>query len=463
MGITSANKTIEPEMISCDGTFKVTLALSASPDISSNPTDIALVLDRSGSMAGTPLAHLKTGTKAFIDIIEEATDGTKDGIIGGGSHIGIVSFSTTATVNEPLSTSVSDLKTAVDSLTAGGSTNHSDAFNKAAALFDPASTNAKVIVMFTDGKTTEGGDASPAAAAARAAGIVIYVIGLLGANGIDVDAINDWATDPDSSHVVITPDEEDLEKLFADLAADISKPGATKIVIDEKLNDDFEIVDISAPTKGTATKISSTELQWKIDALGVTANEGALLTFTVRHIGTDSGSKQVNKSVTYSDKEGNHVTFPDPHVDVDCEKNVVVTEPCPRPVSVTAEGCKDADLIDLGDTYLGSQGRIVQFNVTVKNVCRGKRVALAIVLTEVDRYGVEHPRGLKALTLPAHNFPGCRDVLVRCVKFVLPEDLDVSGETPQALCNPRNLKVRLIAHHIDSDFVCCDAVTKVSR
>ena len=53
MGITSVNKTIEPDMISCDGTFKVTLALSASPNISSNPADIVLVLDRSGSMAGS--------------------------------------------------------------------------------------------------------------------------------------------------------------------------------------------------------------------------------------------------------------------------------------------------------------------------------------------------------------------------------------------------------------------------
>ena len=99
MGINNANKTISLDQIDCDGTLKVTLALSASPDISSNPTDIVLILDRSGSMSGTPLTNLKTGAKKFVDIIEEATDGVLDGEIGSGSKIGIVSFAETATKN----------------------------------------------------------------------------------------------------------------------------------------------------------------------------------------------------------------------------------------------------------------------------------------------------------------------------------------------------------------------------
>ena len=56
MGLNNSNKTISIDRIDCSGSLKVTLALSASPDISSTPTDIVLVLDRSGSMAGSPLA-----------------------------------------------------------------------------------------------------------------------------------------------------------------------------------------------------------------------------------------------------------------------------------------------------------------------------------------------------------------------------------------------------------------------
>ncbi len=70
MGITNSNKQLSLSQIDCDGTFQITLALAAAPDISSNPTDIVLVLDRSGSMSGSPLANLKTGAKTFIDIIE---------------------------------------------------------------------------------------------------------------------------------------------------------------------------------------------------------------------------------------------------------------------------------------------------------------------------------------------------------------------------------------------------------
>ena len=62
--------------------------------------------------------------------------------------------------------------------------------------------------MFTDGKTTTGAPPSPVAAAARAAGVVIYCIGLIGSDGIDVSVLNDWATDPDASHVAVTPNAE---------------------------------------------------------------------------------------------------------------------------------------------------------------------------------------------------------------------------------------------------------------
>lgn len=49
---------------------------------------------------------------------------------------------------------------------------------------------------------------------------------------------------------------------------------------------------------------------------------------------------------------------------------------------------------------------------------------------------MEYQRGSKAMTIPAHNFPTCRDVLVKCIKFVLPEDLDISGGSTQVMCNP---------------------------
>ena len=454
MGITSSNKQIDQSRIDCDGSLQVSLALSAAPDIISNPTDIVLILDRSGSMAGSPLANLKEGAKAFIDILSESTGGAPDSI-GSGSRIGIVSFADTATADTQLITSVEDLKNAVDSLSAGGNTNHAAAFTKASELFDPMSSNARVMVMFTDGKTTAGPPPTPVADAAKADGVIIYCIGLVGSGGINVATLELWASQPPASYVLVTPDDADLEALFRELAQNISKTGATDIVIDEVVAPDFLIVSMSSPTKGTATMLDSRTIQWKISELGVSANEGAALDFRVRHISQEPGVKAVNASITYSDSEGNTVVFPDPQVTVECAV-VVVPEACPKPVDFDVERCQDAVVIDAGDVYLESTGRIVQLDAVVKQVCPGKEVALAILLSELDENGQEHQRGMKAFTLPAHNYPTCRDVVVRCVKFVVPEGTGDDGD-PNSLCRVRRFRARLIAHNVNTDYACCQS------
>ena len=71
-----------------------------------------------------------------------------------------------------------------------------------------------------------------------------------------------------------------------------------------------------------------------------------------------------------------------------------------------------------------------------------------------DDEGNEYKRGFKTLTIPAHTGSSCRNVTIRCVKFVLPESLDVAN-TPNSMCNTRNFVTRCFANYIDYDFECC--------
>lgn len=451
MGITSSNKVVDRSEVGCDGEFQVTLALTAAPDIIENPTDLVLVLDRSGSMSGVPLAAMKEGSNTFIDIIQQATDdGSGSGDLGSGTRMGVVSFSSSAVVDAPLTASVSQLKGAVDALTAGGSTNHGDAFATATQLLETGTNPVKVMVLFTDGNTTAGPPPAPIAAQARDKGIIIYCIGLVGADGLDVSALNNWATDPDSVHVAIAPTPADLEAIFAELAANLTKPGATDLKIVEQLNPDFEIVNIVTPAKGTVEQQSDTQLTWKMDSLGVSGVESATLAFRARHRGVTGGVKQVNQSIQYSDAQGNLVDFPDPTVNVKCDV-VVCAEPCPTPVDVVAEGCSDLVVVDVGDVQLGGQGRIIQLELTVKDVCPNRRVALGVILEEVGPDGKTEPRGVKVFTLPAHTQPGCRDVQVQCIRFVVPEDVSLWGKS---LCDTRRFQVQVIAQAMDGEFRC---------
>lgn len=455
MGITSSNKTVNVTTIPCGGSFNVRLSLTAAPDILANPVDVVLLLDRSGSMEGSPLSSLKAGADTFIDILAEATGGSAEGQVGAGSRIGVVSFASTATADTALITDVAQLKDAVSDLTAGGNTNHSAAFSQAIDLFDAASNNQKIIVLFTDGRTTQGGDATPIATMAKAMGITIYVIGLEGNGGIDLPALVSWASEPASAYVAIAPTEAELEELFENLARNITKPGATDIILTDTVSDCFQITGLQSPTKGAATLRGTNQVMWNIDALGTTGSEGASLEFTVTHTGDCTGLVEVNESISYADNENNVVVFPSPAVTVDCGV-IVVPEPCPVAVDIPVSGCEELVEFDAGDLDLSAQGRIVELNVTLENVCPGRRVALAAILTEVDDQCEEHQRGMKIFTIPAHTRTQCRDVAVRCIRFVLPE-LSDDPAACGCTCRSKTLRARFLANYVDSGFICsCD-------
>ncbi len=93
-------------------------------------------------------------------------------------------------------------------------------------------------------------------------------------------------------------------------------------------------------------------------------------------------------------------------------------------------------------------GKLISIDVTLKNVCPKKRVALAALLTELDTAGTEQRRGLRCMTVPGQSGDAPADILVQGIRFVLPEDIALTSG------GSRKLRARFTCHYIDSETSC---------
>lgn len=308
-GTVTGAKTLGATDITCGGSVPVTVTLDAQTGIAGAPVDIELVLDRSGSMQNA-IGDLKAAAKSFVDIIDEATDGSLNGVVANGSRIGVVSFSDDASVDTGLTSDANAVKAAIDALAAGGNTNHSDAISTGQAqLAGSLPGNAKKMIIMTDGVTTVGGDASDDALAARNAGTEIFGIGL---GNVDAAEIRDWTTDPDATHYYQAPTPAQLHEVFEAIGAAIVVPAATGVTVVDTVAPQFSVGG-AAVSKGSVAQ-NGNQLTWTIPEL---ATETVTLTFTATHLpAAGGGALAVNPSVAYTDAEGHVVTFGNPTVNV---------------------------------------------------------------------------------------------------------------------------------------------------
>lgn len=55
---------------------------------------------------------------------------------------------------------------------------------------------------------------------------------------------------------------------------------------------------------------------------------------------------------------------------------------------------------------------------------------------------------MKTFTVPAHHHSYCADIPVEAMRFILPEDISVSGAS-DSYGNRRHFTARVVAHYID--------------
>ncbi|MDY6774991.1 MAG: VWA domain-containing protein [Halobacteria archaeon] len=193
------------------------------------PVDVLLVTDRSGSMEGDKMDELKTAAKSLVDALELGPDARQ---------VGLVSFSDEESLDQSLSTDATAIENSIDSLTPGGQTNmeggvhggHEELLNKDMSADVVASGNdrdeaKKIMVFLTDGSANRSDDPvgseaevddqydpTQEATTAKEDGIDMYTVGF----GIDpgsavADRLIEMASDPSQAYI---GDVGELEQIF---------------------------------------------------------------------------------------------------------------------------------------------------------------------------------------------------------------------------------------------------------
>lgn len=192
--------------------------------VTPSPASVELVLDRSGSMAGsapegTRMDALHLAVRLFADLV----------IAGTGDAMGSVQFDDQHSVLTPLAdfdaTQRGTIETDSDSLTPRGMTSIGGGLDVALQALTPATTPRKVAIVFTDGLENTAPMIATEEPGLLAAGIECYAVGLGQPQDISTAALSQLANSANGKFF-LTSDTLELRKNFVQVLADAFRHSA---------------------------------------------------------------------------------------------------------------------------------------------------------------------------------------------------------------------------------------------
>lgn len=189
-----------------DSDFLVSLsALSSTSNLkemvkTSQPLDIVLVLDTSGSMSGSKMTNLKNAANSFIDATAENNRGLEQ---DQQTRLAIVQFASGADTQQQLNyvtdQNAQQYKSTINGFRASGATYAEEGLRQAQNVLDQngRADVQQIVIFFTDGEPNHGNgfdnevaaDAVNTAHEMKQGGTIIYAIGVM--NGADASVTDD--------------------------------------------------------------------------------------------------------------------------------------------------------------------------------------------------------------------------------------------------------------------------------
>lgn len=303
------DKRAAPPRITLGETVGVTLSVTGVCVDQGAETDVMLVLDRSGSMAGAKIDAARSAAVAFVGEMDYAV-----------ARVGLVLFNTEATLAMSLT---NDAALVVDAVVSAeppqGGTDIGEGIQVAAEHLAASGRSGvrQVMIVLTDGRP-EGHDVDADAASdgARAAGVRVYTIGF--GPDVDPDLLARIASGPDD--YFFAPGPAELSGIYTEIARRISGGViARTMVVTDVVPSNMEF--LAGSDEPPVTSYADRILRW--DLQNVT---GAVeLSYRLRPLQTGRWPTNVEARSRHTDGLGfpGELVFPVPYV--------VVVSP-PRPV-----------------------------------------------------------------------------------------------------------------------------------
>ncbi len=300
------------------------------------PLDVMIVFDRSGSMddaGGNPPQPITDAKNAAITLINQLNNTT--------DTAGLTSFSTTATLDQALTSNFAAVTNKVNAISVGGNTNIGGGVKtgqQEIATHGRASPTVHVMVVLTDGvanRTASGTscatnptsadtctqDAINQAAIAKAAGTIVFTIGLnlnnLGSATAAVARAELQAMASNSNDYYEAPTSSQLSNIFSQIATVITNVAGSNIVVTDILPTGVQYVAGSASP--APTSVAGQTLTWNLGLLDIGSSSSMTFLVTLNPA-TPNQLVDVfpDSRINYNNYQGSAAStpFPETHVTV---------------------------------------------------------------------------------------------------------------------------------------------------